>query len=270
MFSVIVPTYNRVSLLTKTLESLFRQEHPAFEIIVASDGSSDGTDAYLTRLATEGRIQYTKHANSGLAATRRAGLALARGEFVAFTDDDCILPPDWLLRFEQCFRDPEVVGAGGATRTGNPESIYALTNDLISNYFKSVLNERFGQAPYLTGNNVAYRKGALDRSGGPDPRFRMGAEDRDLAYRVQQGGGRLMYDASIIVAHFNDADFQGFVRHQYRQGKGSQLYYAESGKGSSRPSTIGIPAYVGLLGCPFRELPFLRACSAVALIILAQ
>ena len=54
MFSVIIATYNRVALLTKTLESLFRQEYAEFEIVVANDGSTDGTHAYLERLAAEG------------------------------------------------------------------------------------------------------------------------------------------------------------------------------------------------------------------------
>jgi cellulose synthase/poly-beta-1,6-N-acetylglucosamine synthase-like glycosyltransferase len=270
MFSVIVPTYNRVALLERTLESLFRQEHAEFEVIVANDGSSDGTDAYLSRLASEGRITYVAHRNSGLAATRKAGLARAKGELIAFTDDDCILPTDWLRRLGSHFLDPSVAGVGGATKTGNPGNHFAVTNDLINNYFKSVLHARSGAAPYLTGNNIAYRKSALDRVGGPDPRFRMGAEDRDLVYRVARSGGRLVYDPSIVIGHFNDADFPGFVRHQFRQGNGSYLFYTESGRDSSRPGSIPVGAYFGLFAEPFRLLPFGTAVFVAFLIVLAQ
>src|SRR5689334_2868499 len=98
MFSVIVPTYNRVALLAKTLESLFRQEYPDVEIIVVNDGSSDGTDAYLTDLASQGRIVYAKHLNSGPSVARHLGMTKAKGDLIAFTDDDCVAPPDWLSR----------------------------------------------------------------------------------------------------------------------------------------------------------------------------
>ena len=270
MFSVIIATYNRVALLTKTLESLFRQEYAEFEIVVANDGSTDGTHAYLERLAAEGRIIYTHHANSGLAATRKAALDRTRGEFIAITDNDCVVPADWLKRLARHFEDPQVAGVGGATETGNPESVYALTNDLINNYFKGVLNGRPGIPPYVTGNNVAYRRSALEKAGGPDLRFQFGAEDRDLSYRVERYAGRVVYDPTIVIGHFNDTDFSGFVRQQYHQGRGSRLYYALSGEGGSRPSTIPASAYLGLLLFPFRQFSIGKAAWISFLIVLGQ
>lgn len=270
MFSVIVPTYNRLALLSKTLESLFRQEHPDFEVIVSDDGSTDGTDAYLDKLAADLRIIHVRHANLGPSVSRRLGLDRARGEFVAFTDDDCIVPPDWLSRFSTKFDDTAVAGVGGPTETGNPESLFATANDQINNYFKSALNGRPGLAPYLTSNNVAYRKIALERAGGHDPRFRMGAEDRDLDYRIVQSGGKILFDTANVVLHFNDADLSGFVRHQFHQGRGSHLYYSVARKGASRPPTIPIGAYLGLLGSPFAKFPLVRAFAVSLLIIVAQ
>jgi glycosyltransferase involved in cell wall biosynthesis len=270
MFSVIVPTYNRVALLERTLASLFGQSYADLEIIVVNDGSSDGTDAYLATLASKGRITYISQANSGPSVARKAGLRAARGEIVAFTDDDCVPPEDWLTRIAARLSDPAVAGVGGGTVTGHPGSICAVTNDLINNYFKSVLNGRAGVAPYLTSNNVAYRKSALERAGGHDPRFQMGAEDRDLDYRITLQGGSIVYDPSIIVYHYNDADLAGFARHQFRQGKGSYLYYSVGRDGRSRPPSIPLRAYGGLLVRPFRTLPFWKALSAALLIVLAQ
>jgi GT2 family glycosyltransferase len=270
MFSVIVPTYNRVALLERTLESLFGQSYADLEIIVVNDGSSDGTDAYLAKLAAEGRITYVSHPNRGLAASRKAGLEHARGELIAFTDDDCILPPNWLMRLAEHLKDPFVAGVGGATATGNPDNLQAVTNDLTTNYFKSVLTSTEKAAPFLTGNNIAYRKAVLDRVGGPDPRFRMGAEDRDLAYRVMRSGGRLVYDPDIIIRHFNDADLGGFVRHHYHFGQGSWLFYTESGKASQRPASISPGTYVGLFVEPFHQFPLAKALHVFFLIVLGQ
>ena len=270
MFSIIIPTYNRIKLLKKTLESIFQQEYPDYEVIVVNDGSTDGTDEYLTRFSNEGRIIYLKHQNRGPAIARKAGLDRARGDFIAFTDDDCILPPDWLNKFHEHFRQGSIAGVSGSSLTGNPDNIYAVTNDVINNYFKSVLSNRPGQAPYVTTNNVAYKRENLEMVGGPDDRFRMGAEDRELAYRVSKAGGRIVYDPSIVIGHYNDADFFGFVRHQYHQGQGSYLYYTVTAKSSTRPSSIPAGVYLGLLGHPFTLFPVPKAALVSILIILAQ
>jgi glycosyltransferase involved in cell wall biosynthesis len=270
MFSVIVPTYNRVSLLANTIDSLLRQDYAEAEIIVVNDGSSDGTEAYLSGLASEGKVIALTVPNGGPSVARRAGLTKARGEFVAFTDDDCVVPPGWLTAFSRVFEDPTVAGIGGPTETGNPENIFAVTNDLINNHFKEVLNGRPGAAPYLTSNNVAYRRGALERAGGHDTRFHTGAEDRDLDYRIAAAGGRLVYSSSVRIRHFNDSDLRAFLSHQFRQGRGSFLYYSVDRDGAPAPDPIPLQAYLSLLVAPFRILPTHRALAAATLIILAQ
>lgn len=270
-FSVIVPTYNRLQSLKKTLESLFRQDHPEYEIIVVNDGGTDGTAEYIEGLAREGRIGAITHPNAGLAATRRRGLTVARGEFVAFTDDDCVVPPDWLSRYDQAFRRTGAAGIGGATETGDRANAYALVNDIMHNHFKRAFaaGGRDG-TPFLTGNNVAYRRDALEKAGGPDPRFRMGAEDRDLAYRVSAAGGLVLYEPSIVVRHFNDSDFTRYVRQQFRYGVGSYLYYTGSGRGGKKPGAASFGTYAGLLLAPFREEGFLRAVFLSVLILIGQ
>lgn len=270
-FSVIVPTFNRLHLLKKTLESLFRQDFTDFEVIVVNDGGTDGTTEYLKELEAQANITGITQPNAGLAATRRRGLQAAQGSFIAFTDDDCVVPVDWLSRIHRAFQSSGAAGIGGATETGNPGNPYALVNDIMHNYFKRHHASRPGSAPFLTGNNVAYRRDALERAGGPDPRFRMGAEDRDLAWRVSASGGTIVYDPSIVVRHFNDSDFPRYLRQQYRYGVGSALYYAESGRGgASRPAPASIGAYLGLLVEPFRHAGMFRAFFHSFLIVAGQ
>ncbi len=283
-FSVIVPTYNRLHLLRKTLESLFRQDFPDYEIIVVNDGGTDGTAEFLEELTRNGRITGISQANAGLAATRKKGLTLARGEFVAFTDDDCVVPADWLSRYHTAFGRTGAAGIGGATVTGNPENSYALVNDMMHNHFKRAfarsggddagMGDGMGRAarptPFLTGNNVAYRRTALEKAGGPDPRFRMGAEDRDLAYRVSATGGLVVYEPSIVVQHFNDSDFNRYVRQQFRYGIGSYLFYSGSGKGGRAPGAASAGTYFGLLFAPFGQVGFVRAIFLSFLIVVGQ
>ena len=269
-FSVIVPTYNRIELLKKTLESLFRQNFKDYEVVVVNDGSSDKTHEYLSRLSETSHFKYFRHANSGLAATRQAGLLHAAGEYIAFTDDDCIVPSDWLQKFHDIFQQHGIAGVGGSTVTGNPSNPFAQASDMINNYFKSAMNGAENEIPFLTGNNVAYTHASLEKVGGPDERFRMGAEDRDLLFRVVQSGGRMIYDQSIVVTHYNDADFIRFVKHQFEFGKGSYLYYASHSRSAKKPARIPARVYFGLFVHPFGRYRFGRALFLSFLTVLAQ
>jgi GT2 family glycosyltransferase len=275
IFSVIVPTYNRLTLLKKTLGSLFLQDFPDYEIIVVNDGGTDGTAEFIDGLAREGRLTAISHPNAGLAATRQKGLTAARGEFIAFTDDDCVVPTDWLTRYHEAFKKTGAAGIGGATETGNRRNAYAFVNDIVHNHFKRAFAAAAttgtpGGTPFLTGNNVAYRRDALEKAGGPDPRFRMGAEDRDLAYRVSATGGLVVYEPSIVVRHFNDSDFARYLRQQFRYGVGSYLFYSESGKGGRRPGAASIGTYASLLIAPFGETGFFNAIFLSLLIVAGQ
>jgi cellulose synthase/poly-beta-1,6-N-acetylglucosamine synthase-like glycosyltransferase len=267
--SVIVPTYNRRNLLERTLNSLFQQDYPEYEIIVVNDGSQDGTHEYLKSLAAEGKIKYHRHENSGLAATRKEGLKHALGELIAFTDDDCVVPNDWLSKLAKQLSHTEIGGVGGATRTGNPENIFAVSTDIMQNYFKQAINKERVEVPFFTGNNVAYKRTSLEKVGGPDPRFRMGAEDRDLTFRVAQTGATLVYDPSIVVEHHNDSTFWKFLRHQFDFGKGSYLFYTVTASLGKLPSRMPLSLYVGLLFFPFR-MKQKNALLVSILLLLAQ
>jgi len=86
--SVILPTFNRAPLLTRSIASVLAQTFDDFELIVVDDGSQDGTEAVVKDLPDE-RIRYLRlPRNLGLPAARNAGLARARGAFLAFQDSD--------------------------------------------------------------------------------------------------------------------------------------------------------------------------------------
>jgi len=94
--SVIIPTYRWRGYLPDTLDSVFRQTFTDFEVIVINDGSPDDVAALLCPLIESGRIRYFEQENAGPAAARNRGIVEARGEFLAFLDDDDLWPPDSL------------------------------------------------------------------------------------------------------------------------------------------------------------------------------
>jgi glycosyltransferase involved in cell wall biosynthesis len=98
-FAVVIPTYNRARRLLRTLETVFCQEHPASEIIVVDDCSTDETPVVLERLATEHpELRVVRHdQNRERSASRNTGMELATAEYVTFLDSDDWMYP-WNLR----------------------------------------------------------------------------------------------------------------------------------------------------------------------------
>ena len=118
--SVVVCTYNRADMLGGALDSLVEQtlDKDLHEIMVVNNASEDSTAQVVQgsqRKHPECRIVYLYEAVQGLAQARNTGLQDARGEFVAFMDDDARAKPDWLEIALQCFEeaDPSPVVAGG-------------------------------------------------------------------------------------------------------------------------------------------------------------
>ncbi len=88
LVSIILPTFNRGYCLPAAIDSVRAQSHPNWELIVIDDGSTDDTRELMSRYAGDDRVRYVWQANGGVAAARNTGLALARGNFIAFLDSD--------------------------------------------------------------------------------------------------------------------------------------------------------------------------------------
>lgn len=92
--SVVTPTYGRPQFLAAAIESALSQSHPPFEIIVVDDASPDDVEGTLAEFADPARIRYVRQErNMGANAARNRGVALAKGRFVAFLDDDDVWLP---------------------------------------------------------------------------------------------------------------------------------------------------------------------------------
>lgn len=95
--SVIIPTRNRAALLEEAITSVFAQTYQDWELIVVDDGSTDHTPSVVQRYDQRGHlVRYHHQVSQGPGAARNTGLALARGEFIAFLDDDDLWLPEKL------------------------------------------------------------------------------------------------------------------------------------------------------------------------------
>lgn len=105
--SLVIPSFNRASLIGETLDSALNQSMPFLEVIVIDDGSTDDTDAVLAKYA--GKVRVIKVANGGVQRARNVGIEAAAGEYVAFCDSDDLLETKyvatasaWLESHEKC------------------------------------------------------------------------------------------------------------------------------------------------------------------------
>ena len=80
--SVIIPTYNRESLLSYAIDSVLQQTEPASEVIVIDDGSEDNTETMVRRYGLS--VRYIKQDNRGVGAARNLGISIAKGKYLAF------------------------------------------------------------------------------------------------------------------------------------------------------------------------------------------
>lgn len=101
LISCVVPVFNGECFLDETLQSILAQTYRPIELIVADDGSTDGTLAILSGYGD--RIRVVTQETAGPAAARNLGLRAARGEFVAFLDADDLWSPEKLARQMECF-----------------------------------------------------------------------------------------------------------------------------------------------------------------------
>ena len=107
--SVIMPTYNRAAFIRDAIDSVLGQTYPHFELIIIDDGSTDGTSKIVAPYLTDERIRYVRQENAGAASARNHGIALGRGDMVAFIDSDDIWDRE-KLRIQTAVMDalPEV------------------------------------------------------------------------------------------------------------------------------------------------------------------
>lgn len=192
IISIVLATYNRVELLKHQIDCLLNQsfDDKHFEIIIINDGSTDETEVYVKSLMNEyPQISYFLQNNKGPAAARNLGVSHAKGEIIAFTDDDCLASTDWLQNIYNIFKDLEILAIQGRTLSDKT---------IITPMTHQVINE-FGDTSIPTCN-AAYRKNVFLKAGGFDEGFPFQNEDADLAWRVREMG-KVIFAPEVLMIH---------------------------------------------------------------------
>lgn len=196
--SVVVPAYNAAWCVRRALDSVLAQDYGDYELIVVDDGSQDDTAAIL---ATYGDgVRVVSKPNGGLSSARNAGIAVARGEFVAFLDaDDWWLPSKLSRQVAIMESRPELLFCSATTRVQTPEGM-RLPDWCCGGSDRPALECIFAINAYVAGSGsvVLARREAFTRAGCFDESLRS-LEDIDMWIRLAALGGYACIDAPLAV-----------------------------------------------------------------------
>lgn len=215
--TVVVCTYNRCDGILATLDDLAAQSFPAqieWEVLIVDNNSSDRTSEVVGVFCHghADRFRYVFEPRPGLSYARNAGIAHARGNILAFTDDDVAIEPDWLWTLTSALRSGEWAGAGGRII---PQWLGPLPSwlrpddpDIMGPFvaFEPAISAgSLGRPPY--GASMAFRREVFERYGGfrtdlgRSPGNLQGREDIEFGNRLLKRGERLRYEPCAIVRH---------------------------------------------------------------------
>jgi GT2 family glycosyltransferase len=268
-FSVVIPTYRRPERLVACLRSLAALDYPRdrFEVIVVDDGS--GAPVKTPPLPLELTLLTQPHA--GPATARNLGAARARGDYLAFTDDDCMAEAGWLRGFAAPLAEAPDHAIGGRTVNALPENPYSSATQLLLDFLHE-WSIKSGSGTFFTSNNLAVPTGLFRTRGGFDTGFPLAAgEDREFCDRWARLGGRLTYAPDAVIRHGHPLTFRGYWRQHVNYGRGALRFHrlrtrAAGGRRTGTPLSF----YLRLVTYPLTRAAGTRRLSLTALLALAQ
>jgi hypothetical protein len=188
-----VPSYRRETRLAFTLDALVHQtlSPSRFEVIIVRDGGSLPSGCSWSRL----NVRNMRQSGPGPSTRRNRGWRAARGQLVAFTDDDCRPAPGWLETMLDAYRAAADEGVILQGRTApDPDELH-----LLRGLARTVRSR--GPNPWFPTCNLAIPRRMLERLEGFDERFAFHCEDTELGLRAEALGARLIYVDDAVVWH---------------------------------------------------------------------
>ncbi|MFZ1744917.1 MAG: glycosyltransferase [Nitrospirales bacterium] len=235
IFSIVIPTYNRPKQLAACLQACSQLDYPydRFEIIVVDDGSQVPVEVLNNDGSNLPNTICLRQFNTGPASARNMGAQHARGDILAFTDDDCAPTQQWLRELAQSFNDVPAGLVGGRTVNGLVDNIYSTASQMIVDEAYAFFLSRDSDLRFFASNNMAVATRLFHKIGGFDSSFRT-SEDREFCDRWIRQGHPLVYTTKAIVHHYHQLTLTAFCRQHFSYGRGAfQFHRTRAGCGRS-------------------------------------
>ncbi len=256
MISVIIPTRDRGEDLARSLPSVLALDYPDFEVIVIDQSTTDATERAASSAvsaamdqgrqwnfviisdeasevaerppeAGERRLTCVRTATVGVSRGLNLGVRCAQADIMAFTPDDCTVPPNWLSRAAAVLADePDAGLVFGAVVAQAHDRDQAFVPTFMPTRYRR-LKGRLGYLQFhgIMGANMIARRTVLERLDGFDEYLGTGCrfrsfEDVDMGYRVLRAGFAVILDPENPVVHWGEREFtDGSAQRLIRNGR---------------------------------------------------
>ena len=249
-FSIVICTHNREALLSVALKSACNQsvDPASYEVVVIDNNSSDGTREIVHQFREQFRnVEYYFESQIGLSHARNCGWQNAKGSYIAYIDDDCKLPPDWLSVANRIVEKLSPGAFGGPA--------FLFFNGPGPDWFKESYNSRTMERGFLAkpsqlrGHNMVIRRNLLEDIQGFDPNLGMkgnkiayGEETRFFECLVKKYPDEVLYfDPDFFLYHLvrpEKMSFPWLMRGFFAKGRYSYLTLHENSGRRFNNSTL--------------------------------
>lgn len=242
--SVVLCTFNRAKLLRRALESLAQQtiEPEKFEVIVVDDGSDDETQEIVREMSSKHSFirLLSGEGNMGSSGARNLGFASAKGEYILFTDDDCIVKDNWIETMCAALdREPIVSGS-----IESPKSGYVKLCHNIAHFHPFMPNHKSGPVGFLAGANMGFHRSVIEELGGFDDEMIL-AGDMQLCLRARSRGYQPYLNQEAVVVHDPEyISLAGAVKSSYAHAATTISLRNEYRSLLNTPSVLKYPAWI--------------------------
>ena len=214
--SIIICTYNREKYIKGLLNSLKKQEYPKkdYEIVFVNNNSDDETDKRCTEFQDANSdvvFHYFNETKQGLSHARNRGVLEAKGEILAFIDDDALAHANYLQNMSKAFKENDVDAAGGKIypkyESKRPEWMSKFLEPVMSVIDLGDRNRIFPKNKFPIGANMIFRKEVFEHTGnfntelGRTGKKMLGGEEKDLFYRMKTKNMSIHYLHDVVISH---------------------------------------------------------------------
>ena len=215
LISVIIPAYNEEENIGNCLHALMNQDfsREKYEVIVIDDGSTDNTPHIVDSFPG---VRLLRQKNQGPAKARNWGAWEAKGEFILFTDADCVPHENWITEIMKSFEEnADIIAVKGSFETRQTKLISRFAQ---IEYLDK--DDKLKKEPYIDfvgTDSAGYRSEVFLQAGGFDTVFpQASAEDVELSYRLANQGYKIIFNPRAKVYHLHAESLMDYWKKKYK------------------------------------------------------
>jgi glycosyltransferase involved in cell wall biosynthesis len=230
--SAVICTRNRDDKIGTAIASVLANDHPSFDVTVIDQSTTDATRKVIEPMAAaDPRLRYVHVDEAGLSRAYNNGIRRTEGDILAFTDDDCIVAPNWLRTIVDAFAaEPDGDLLYGQVLPAGTSAEDRTLTPLLEIPTPERLSKRDGYKVFGMGANFAARRRLFTSAGGFDEILGGGgalwsSQDFDLAYRTYQSGNVILLRPEVTLRHDGRREAEDWPALLLAYGSGDGAFY---------------------------------------------